>query len=327
MARSLLYRIVEAATAIAGFKRVFRLSAKGLKNYLEKNRGKQNNKPPAYIEKKHTLARITIEGRQCYIISPKNALKNSHSEKKAVLFIHGGGYIFEAHRIHWRAASLLAGTLGIPVWFPVYPLLPDDEIPKALSFIVSVYAKMLERHQPNSVVILGDSAGAALALSLCHQIDGQGESFESAENALLMPGKLVLLSPVALLEHNKAIREAMRRLEPKDVMLSMNFLDSIIEVFHIDADTEKNKYCYLPFLGDFSRFPKMHIFSGTFECAFPQIEAFAKRLSDAGISADFYAGQEMMHIWPYMPAARECKKALDLIFDIIRGAKTPHAAC
>jgi acetyl esterase/lipase len=61
----------------------------------------------------------------------------------------------------------------------------------------------------------------------------------------------------------------------------------------------------------------MHIFSGTFECVYPQVAAFVTRLKAANIAHNFYSGKEMMHVWPYIPFAPECGKALKLIFDII----------
>ncbi|MDR0526367.1 MAG: alpha/beta hydrolase [Spirochaetaceae bacterium] len=302
---SLLYRIVEFAAARIGYKKIFRYNAEELRGFLNKIKDKRNAGPPEYIRKKYNLTVETICGKPCYIIAPKE----KPASGRAILFIHGGGYVMEAHPVHWRAASLLVDRLVCPVWFPVYPLFPCYTIPDANAVITEVYAAMLGRYRPQDINVLGDSAGAALALTLCHHINKQG-------NALPMPGKLVLVSPAMIVEDDQTILSEMRRLEPVDVMLATPFFDSMRTLFKLDANREN--YYNSMFYGDFSGFPSMHIFSGTFECVHPQVAAFAGRLNDEGIKAAWYPGERMMHIWPYIPFAPECKQALEKIFEIIR---------
>jgi acetyl esterase/lipase len=47
---------------------------------------------------------------------------------------------------------------------------------------------MLEKYLPEDICFLGDSAGATLALALCHHIN-------TLQNSIPMPKKIVLLSP------------------------------------------------------------------------------------------------------------------------------------
>jgi acetyl esterase/lipase len=304
--RSLSYRIVEAAVGYLGPKRIFRLGAEGLRAFLEKNKARRSAAPPACVGRKCRLEKETIGGRPCSIILPRGGGAGA----RVVLFIHGGGFILEAHPIHWRAASRLVSRLDVPVWFPSYPLFPDHTIPDAAEMVLQVYKRMLERYRAPDITVLGDSAGAALAIIMCHHISMK-------EPDLPMPGKLVLLSPAMIVERDEAVRRAMRGLECRDRIFSVNFMDSIRELFNLD--TAEDNYYHSFFYGDFSRFPPMHIFCGTFECIWPQLAAFITRLKASGIEPAFYPGREMMHVWPYIPLARECKEALRLIFKIIAG--------
>jgi acetyl esterase/lipase len=292
--------------SLTGHKKVFQLGVRELGDFLETYRKKRNSEPPAYIGKKHRLEREQTAGRPCYIISPKNKNRDEQG-RRAVLFIHGGGYIFEAHWVHWRAASRIVSALGIPVWLPAYPLFPDHAVPEAGAMLAEVYVKMLEQYQ--DIIVLGDSAGANLSLSLCHHITKQ-------EKNLPMPKKLILLSPAMITEQDEAMLNAMRLASSHDVLLSMTFMSSATTLFNIDKS--RDNYYYSPLYGDFSRFPETRIFSGTFETCFPQIEHFAQRLKAEGRPVEFYPGKEMMHIWPYMPLARECQEALNMIIEIIR---------
>jgi hypothetical protein len=39
------------------------------------------------------------------------------------------------------------------------------------------------------------------------------------------------------------------------------------------------------------------------------------------MQVELYPGEGMMHVWPYIPLAPECKKALDNVFEIIGSAR------
>jgi acetyl esterase/lipase len=221
-----------------------------------------------------------------------------------VLLLHGGGYIFETHKLHWQAAARIAGELGIPVCLPAYPLLPDSTLEESLAMISGSFMRLQKDFPPEAITVLGDSAGANYALSMCHYYKQQG---------LPMPGKLILLSPAMAGEKDPEILAAMRRQAPYDVMFDMQYFSSYNE---LKSTTEKD-YLTLPMLGDFSSFPDMYIFSGTHESFYPQVLAFSERLKTENIKAEFHFGEGMMHVWPYMPLAKECLETMDTILRII----------
>ena len=304
--KSLQFRFVELILKYFSHRNIFKLQGRELRDYLEKTKGNRKISPPEFIIRKFKIRNELIQGRPCYIINPR---EESGSPKpgggsSAVFFIHGGGYIFEANRIHWQAVSRLVSKLGIPVYFPVYPLLPDNTLEEALVMITESFNLMKMEFSPDTIAALGDSAGANLALALCHQNKSQG---------LSMPAKLILISPAMAGEDDPDILEAMNRQANCDVMFDMQYFHSLGEIM----DIQKKNSLTVPMMGDFSDFPDMHIFSGTCETFYPQVRAFAERLKTQGVRANFCFGEGMMHVWPYMPAARECREALNAILRII----------
>jgi acetyl esterase/lipase len=231
-----------------------------------------------------------------------------------VLFLHGGGFILEAHSVHWRAVSKIVERLGVTVWFPVYPLIPPvRDLKEPTEWVIKVYTKMLETYSAGDISFLGDSAGAALSLMICHHL----KTLKLNNGEKVLPSKLILLSPAMLTERGSVLLEEMRRIESRDVMLSTQFMASMISLFNLDLKLDN--YFNAPLYGDFSGFPALYIFSGTEEIFYPQMQPFLERLKAAGVPVEFYPGEGMMHVWPYIPLARECVTALEQIMGILGG--------
>jgi acetyl esterase/lipase len=228
--------------------------------------------------------------------------------KKTILFIHGGGMFMEAGFFHWRAASKLIKRLGVSLWMPAYPLVPDTSFRDAAEMLLSVYEKMLEEYLPEDICFLGDSAGATLALVMCHHIN-------TLRNLIPMPKKLVLLSPGAMTNIDPETLNEMKRISLHDPMLSTGFTDAISSIMGLNPDP--GNYFDNPFDGDFIGFPPMYIFSGTYDILYAQIPKLIKNIESAEIPVVLYTGEKMMHIWPYMPFSRECRTAFNCIVEIL----------
>jgi acetyl esterase/lipase len=176
--------------------------------------------------------------------------------------------------------------------------------------IIDVYKAMMQAHPDEEIVFLGDSSGANLALVACHYN-------KTLRNPLPMPKTLILLAPALASEDDPAIVAAMEKIAPYDVMLSLQLLQSLKTLF--DVDFSKDNTFASPLYGDFTDFPPVHIFAGTRDIFYPLAAPFVRRLKDAGVDAELIEGQDMMHVWPYVPVAPEAKKALKHIIEIIKG--------
>jgi acetyl esterase/lipase len=107
----------------------------------------------------------------------------------------------------------------------------------------------------------------------------------------------------------------MHKIAPLDKVESINLLQSMPELFSWDSG--KNNFYVAPLYGDFTGFPPTYVFSGTHDIFYPQSKPFVERLQSAGVTAEFVYGEDMMHVWPYMPLAPESKKAMRYIITIL----------
>jgi acetyl esterase/lipase len=314
------YRLLEFAVRAMGFKRLFDLDERKLKTFIEKNINKQKTVPPGFIRRKYRVREWTTDRRPCYIAGPLkdtparrlppggNAPKSA--SPKTVLFLHGGGMIMETHLIHWRVISKLIQELGVTVWVPAYPLAPHS-FREITEMLFRVYEKMLEENPGAEIIMLGDSAGGSLALTLCHHNKALGMP-------LPMPHKLILVSPCTFVrKDNRAIWDEIDRILPGDPFLSPRLMDSLSSWMSVDPD--RGTYLDLPMEAGFSGFPGTYVFFGTNEIFYAGAPFFIEKLRSAGVPVKPYIGEGMMHIWPYMPVSRESRNALKTIFDIIEG--------
>ncbi|HEX4791836.1 MAG TPA: alpha/beta hydrolase fold domain-containing protein [Actinospica sp.] len=123
----------------------------------------------------------------------------------AVLYLHGGGFVFGSARTHRVLTGALAAESGLPVLAPNYRLAPEHPAPAALEDCAAALRHLEDIGIPaHRVVLAGDSAGAHLAAALAAR---------RSELGLPAPAGVLLLSPwldlscVALREGDRRCRD------------------------------------------------------------------------------------------------------------------------
>lgn len=122
----------------------------------------------------------------------------------AILYLHGGGFIFPMQPMMARACQYYAKHLSCRIFIPEYCLAPEYPFPIPPKDCLQAYLFLLENYDvlhidPARIAIVGDSAGGALAASLCQMIRDRG---------LPIPRLQMLIYPVTdnSLQH-KSLRE------------------------------------------------------------------------------------------------------------------------
>ncbi|GHV50513.1 hypothetical protein AGMMS49579_04230 [Spirochaetia bacterium] len=254
--------------------------------------------------KKLNLFETKINNRPCYFVAPKSNQRND----KVVLFLHGGGFVFEIDFFHWDVVEKIVNKLSVPVFVPMYPVYPENNPDDLMNFVIDAYTKLRMNFPNAEITVLGDSSGADLALSLCHYLIGENID-------LPLPDKIICVSPAMLFELDDETIADMKKIEPEDVVFSIEMMESLPTLFDLSADSVK--YFATPLYGDFAKFPPMYVFSGTAEIFYPQIPPFVEHVKEQGKDIEFYTGYKLMHGWPFMPLAPESKKGFSIILDII----------
>ncbi|KAF9886999.1 hypothetical protein FE257_010615 [Aspergillus nanangensis] len=118
----------------------------------------------------------------------KQTIGQHPSERRIMLYIHGGAYYFGSMETHRYQMQRHARKLKAQ-----YRLAPQFPFPCALQDCLAAYLFLLKEHKPNEIIFAGDSAGGGMALSLLVIIRDQG---------LPLPAGAVLISPWVDLTHS-----------------------------------------------------------------------------------------------------------------------------
>ena len=140
-----------------------------------------------------SVSQESIQNVCCYWIKPEK------ESNKLIIYLHGGCFVLGSIKSHQSLVSHLSEHLEGPILFVEYSLAPEKPFPFAIDDVEKVYQQILNEYPAHDIIIMGDSAGAGLAISVLSRL---------TEKNIAMPESLVLLSPwVDLTCENNSIIE------------------------------------------------------------------------------------------------------------------------
>ena len=95
-------------------------------------------------------------------------------ETAGVLYVHGGSFCLDRTALHDALASHLARATGLPVLAVDYRLAPEHPYPAAIDDVLTTWRWLRSGRPADRLAILGDSAGAGLALSALLRLRDEG---------------------------------------------------------------------------------------------------------------------------------------------------------
>jgi epsilon-lactone hydrolase len=228
---------------------------------------------PAKIET-HQLARTPL-----YEVIPENI--PSSNERCAIFYVHGGAYIHGAGLAGAYMAQPLAAHAGMRALCVDYRMPPDHPFPTGLDDAVDAYRWALQRHQPESMVIAGGSAGGGLAAAMVLKLRDMG---------LPMPAACVIATPESDLTE---AGDSFRTNAYADVNGGGGSLAASIALY---ANGHNLRDPYLsPNFADFTKgFPPTILTCGTRDIFLSNTVLMHRALLRAEVEAE-------LHVWEAMP--------------------------
>lgn len=105
----------------------------------------------------------------------KWAIPRNRIPGKAILYTHGGAYVYGSPSTHEALISRLAEKSGVAVFAYDYRLAPEHPFPAALEDAVAAFDYLLAQGmEPRDIVLCGDSAGGGLSLALALALRDRG---------------------------------------------------------------------------------------------------------------------------------------------------------
>ena len=220
-----------------------------------------------------------------------------------VFYNHGGAYLNDFSKFHWRLIDKIIKKTNALVIAPAYKLLPFGTYKEAFDLIVPVYKTYAEENPSKKLIVMGDSAGGGLSLALTEQFK---------ESGIRMPDELILLSPwVDISMENPDIPEY----EAKDPWLFSAGLGVCARYWAGDVDLHDRHVS--PIYGDLSGIRNVTVFTGTNEMLYPDTVKFYGML-DESRSNELIVEKDMLRVYPLIPIPEAVPAVKKIVEKIMR---------
>lgn len=228
--------------------------------------------------------------------------------ERVILYLHGGAFLFRLPGLHTPFVADLVAQSGVQAFMPWYRLAPEHPFPAAPQDCLAAYRHLLAHFDPSNIVVVGDSAGANLTLSLLHATKAQ---------SLPMPACAIALSPITDFAEISASWLSGRRTDP------MYPVQEIVKPQrHYLQGASITDPRASPYYGDLSGFPPLLCITGEIEALRDDSVSFVKKASEAGVFAEAHIWHGMPHVFPLHRITREAKLATG---EVVRWIQTSGA--
>jgi len=286
-------RIVQSLLALAGAK-------KRLEKYMTgKSFSQEPAKLPGSLKKKADITFTEKNGRKIWTIKPKNKTSD-----KVILYLHGGAYILNISKFHWRFIEDILTETNATVIVPDYPLSPAAACKEVYAFIEEIYFAILHSGVlPQNIYIMGDSAGGGLSLGFSQQLNAENKP---------QPAQIILLSPwIDVTMSNPEIN----KVNKKDKMLGIKGLQLAGRSYAGTLDDKDFRIS--PLYGSIKGLGKISVFIGTHDLFIFDCRKLKQQLEEANLAFNFFEYPEMFHGWMVVKGLKESKSAKAQITGII----------
>jgi acetyl esterase/lipase len=295
------YRVALIALWLTGRRLKF-YSAEAMMKAVTKARKTDNPNPPASLSERVKITERSIQGFRCMTVSPLGGPKT----KTRALYIHGGSYVSEILPAHWEFVTKIVEKTGCSVEVPVYGLAPEHNYKTAYALMRQIWTEMSMGVRGDDLVLIGDSAGAGMALGFAQFLLGSG---------LPMTRDIALISPWLDLTLSHPDIPTVQKLDP---WLSTPGLRESGRRW--SGGDELNRFELSPIHGPLKGLGRVLVFAGSREIMLPDCQKLCERARSEGITCELVLGEGMVHVWPLLPI-REAEGPIDRIARVILKGK------
>ncbi|CAN5227141.1 alpha/beta hydrolase [soil metagenome] len=196
-----------------------------------------------------------------------------------ILYLHGGGYCYGCPDVHAPLVARITVAAGTAAFAARYRLAPEHPYPAGLVDARSAYEAIADAHGPPALV--GDSAGAGLALSLALACRDEG---------LPRPPAVALISPWVDLTCNG---ESVRANAGKDALLKPQYMDRCARAYANGLERSDSRVS--PLFADLEGLGPTLIHVAAEELLLSESIGLAARLRDAGVAVEACLFPGMWH--------------------------------
>lgn len=225
------------------------------------------------------------------------AIPANGADDRAILYVHGGGYVIGSAPMYKRLTGHLANATGCRVLNVDYRLAPENPHPAPVEDAVTAYRWLLDQgFAPEHIAVSGDSAGGGLTVATLLKIRDDGLPRAAAGAPM---------SPWIDLEGTGA---SMTEKSDVDLLVGLAALEGMAAMFLGEQGDAKDPLA-APLYADLHDLPPLLIQVGEDETLLDDSTRLAERAALAGVDVTLDVFPEMQHVFQVacgaMPEATE----------------------
>jgi acetyl esterase/lipase len=203
---------------------------------------------------------------------------------RAVLYLHGGGYVIGSIRTHRELAGRISAASGARCLVIDYRLGPENPFPAAVEDATAAYRWLIAAgFLPGKLAIAGDSAGGGLSVATLLALRDAG---------VPLPATGVCISPWVDLE---GTGESMTTKAAEDPMVQRDALRQMAQLYLGGADPRTPLAA--PLWGELRGLPPLFLQVGSAETLLDDSTRLAQRARNAGVEVELEIWPDMIHVW------------------------------
>lgn len=225
------------------------------------------SKLPKDVFRFYDFTQKKFMGRDVFIIKPykhedlyEPDPEIKGKKKKVILYLHGGSYVGELEKYHWNFFKDLINDTNATIVAPDYPLAPEHTYVEVFKIMEPLYKEIIDNIGEKEFILMGDSAGAGLALALYQR---------SGKMKRRLPDKTILISPWLDVRMNNPEIDKINDPVLKKPLLKLSGRKYA-------GKNGLKSYLVNPVLGPTDKLRNIYILSGTKDMLNPDAKKFAK---------------------------------------------------
>lgn len=250
---------------------------------------------------KVNVERVQIQAVDCLVLQPKKR----PNPDKVIVYFHGGGYAVGSAEGYRLMGAKLALQCQAKVVLVDYRLVPDFALPAAQDDCYAVTQNIVEKHTHKQVILMGDSAGGALCLTMLKRL----KATTGKPGYLSNLAACVLISPwVAPLSFQNLSLE-----NEKSDMLDRHITQYWVDTFcQSEADRKEVDFSDIQTIGlAEDEWPPTYIQAAGAEVFLTQVQRLSEQLTQSGIHHKFDVYPDQFHVFQtFSPLVPEANDAL-----------------
>ncbi len=284
-----------------------KMNTEALKNRILKERRKNGDKLPSGVAKNFDIDELKVAGCKCYRMRPEGIFNGNY-----IVYIYGGGMTMNITSEQWEFITKISLRTGAGLFIPMYPLAPESCCREVFDMLQKAYGDFAKSIDIKKLILMGDSYGAGLALSL---------SMLSWKEGYRKPDQLILLSPVIDTEFfdKELEKQVLENAYKETKYMFSDAVKDFLNTYWVKDYAVKTEYTS-PYYEDFTDLcDDVVLFSGEEDMFNCYARAFYNKAKKQGVNIRFFEFEGEQHNFLLHSKSQEQKNAYGYLIDVLCG--------